>query len=544
MTSSGDDTSGLDGGVKLARSTDRARSDAPSSSGHEAAAAANSADAAKSADAAGVRCLRLGLREGMELLPAGEGCFRLQSFFGSLILKNITPGIREALTALTDGGATVDSLSDTVLEADGGPALARLYYYLDQLGGFCALTHTAMDGETPIATIIATGRGYRFTPRPIEAARLYQLSRFALMRREQDKLLLESPLGHGQVVLHDGRASALMAMLIEPRKAADLAAILPQLEPEAVDGCIQLLLNAEALTGYASGTSMSDEDNDPALLTWATHDLLFHTRSRFGRHTGWFGASFRHAGRIPPAPAVKAKPEGETIVLYRPDMRAVTRTDPPLAAVMEARKSVYQYDLRPITAKQLGEFLYRVARVREQASTIVEGPDGHAVTMEVTGRPYPNGGRSYDLELYLVVDRCDGLDSGLYHYDPLGHRLTRLRQRDEYVEALLHYVTVAARGTQPQLLIVMASRFQRVSWKYDAIAYATTLKHVGVLFQSMYLVATAMGLAPCALGSGDAELFAAAAGTDYRTETSVGEFMLGSAPATLEGQEDDAAIAT
>jgi hypothetical protein len=40
----------------------------------------------------------------------------------------------------------------------------------------------------------------------------------------------------------------------------------------------------------------------------------------------------------------------------------------------------------------------------------------------------------------------------------------------------------------------------------------------------------AMGLAPCALGGGDSDLFARAAGTDYYAETSVGEFLLGSRP--------------
>jgi hypothetical protein len=43
----------------------------------------------------------------------------------------------------------------------------------------------------------------------------------------------------------------------------------------------------------------------------------------------------------------------------------------------------------------------------------------------------------------------------------------------------------------------------------------------------MYLTATAMGLAPCAIGGGDADLFARAAGTDYCAESSVGEFLLG-----------------
>jgi hypothetical protein len=46
----------------------------------------------------------------------------------------------------------------------------------------------------------------------------------------------------------------------------------------------------------------------------------------------------------------------------------------------------------------------------------------------------------------------------------------------------------------------------------------------------MYLVATAMGLAPCALGGGNSDVFAEAAGTDYYAESSVGEFVLGSVP--------------
>jgi hypothetical protein len=44
----------------------------------------------------------------------------------------------------------------------------------------------------------------------------------------------------------------------------------------------------------------------------------------------------------------------------------------------------------------------------------------------------------------------------------------------------------------------------------------------------MYLVATAMNLAPCALGAGDPELFARLIGSDFHEETSVGEFLLGS----------------
>ena len=82
--------------------------------------------------------------------------------------------------------------------------------------------------------------------------------------------------------------------------------------------------------------------------------------------------------------------------------------------------------------------------------------------------------------------------------------------------------------TPPQVLIVIAARVGRLMWKYEGMPYALILKHVGVLYQTMYCVATAMGLAPCALGSGDAVAFTEATGTNPFIECSVGEFMLGS----------------
>jgi oxazoline/thiazoline dehydrogenase len=57
--------------------------------------------------------------------------------------------------------------------------------------------------------------------------------------------------------------------------------------------------------------------------------------------------------------------------------------------------------------------------------------------------------------------------------------------------------------------------------------------------QTMYLVATAMGLAPCALGTGNSDLFATATGTGYLLEPPVGEFLLGSRrpPTVLDGRD-------
>jgi SagB-type dehydrogenase family enzyme len=54
------------------------------------------------------------------------------------------------------------------------------------------------------------------------------------------------------------------------------------------------------------------------------------------------------------------------------------------------------------------------------------------------------------------------------------------------------------------------------------------LKHVGVLYQTFYLVATAMQLAPSAIGAGKSEPFCKVAALNEYEESPVGEFSLGS----------------
>jgi SagB-type dehydrogenase family enzyme len=79
----------------------------------------------------------------------------------------------------------------------------------------------------------------------------------------------------------------------------------------------------------------------------------------------------------------------------------------------------------------------------------------------------------------------------------------------------------------PQILITIAARFNRIAWKYSAIAYSLVLKDVGVLLQTLYLAATEMGLGGCAIGTSNIELFAKMTGQRFHVEGPVGQFALG-----------------
>jgi SagB-type dehydrogenase family enzyme len=191
--------------------------------------------------------------------------------------------------------------------------------------------------------------------------------------------------------------------------------------------------------------------------------------------------------------------------------------------VIENRKSVRAHDpASPITLEQLGELLYRSARIRR----VFGCPDGQ----EAADRPYPSGGSLYELEIYPLITQCAGAPPGLWHYAAADHALDHVADAGPATEALVAAARSAATMTADRSCWLTA-RFGRIMWKYHAMGYALVLKHVGVLYQTIYLVATAMGLAVCGLGGGDAGDFAAASGLDYHAEGSVGELVVGS-PAT------------
>src|SRR5262249_22547852 len=148
------------------------------------------------------------------------------------------------------------------------------------------------------------------------------------------------------------------------------------------------------------------------LETWEFHDMLFHARSRRGRFDAPYGGTYRLADRLAPPPALKPLVTGEVYELHHPDLDRLQQNDPPLALIQARRRSIRDFDTaQPITDQQLGEFLFRVARVtgyREEEIVTPHGP----VRMEFAPRPYPAGGGLYELELYAVIQACADVAPG------------------------------------------------------------------------------------------------------------------------------------
>lgn len=367
------------------------------------------------------------------------------------------------------------------------------------------------DGQ-PLATRIVISAYYR--PSPIQPAGRYSLSRFAYCRASSGGLLLESPRCHAQIRLHDFRGPALLASLAESTSRESSSAV-----PGLSDPARQALINFLAEAGFLVSLDEqgeSAESRDDTLRQWEFHDLLFHSRSRKGRHANPVGGTYRFRDTIDPQPPLKPPMSAAIIPLFQPCLEEIEASDPPFTRVLESRRSLRTTRQTPLTLKQLGELLYRAARVQQ-----LDEAAG------VSRRPSPSGGGLHELELYVAARRCQGLAAGLYHYAPHQHHLEQLDVNPDHVARLIDDAAKAqGAGDKPGVVLLISARFQRVSWKYSGLAYSLILKNVGALLQTLYLVATAMGRAPCALGTGDSDLFARMTGTEYEVEGTVGEFAI------------------
>lgn len=464
----------------------------------------------------------LNLRDGINIKEAPGGGAEFHSETGVWLLKEASPGAVEALVRLASGGATKEELEQTADEADW--FFSNFSHYYEKLSGQGFITWSLEENGQKVARLEVIAPGFELCLPEVDPMMRFILSRFAYSRSLNNKTVIETPLKPVRLVLEGWLGAALWGLLSRPCGLAEISALVPGADPDTVRLLLQLF-HAAGVIREETADGGAPEDQDQVLRQWEFHDLLFHSRIRDGRHDYPMGAAYCFWPEIQPLPACKPTLPGEIIELCRPDLERLKEEDHPFTRVLEERRSVRDYDPEAITLQQLGEFLYRAARVKE----VLPADPEHEHLYEASLRLYPGGGACHGLEIYLTVGECRGLKPGLYYYDPFGHRLTRLCGENRYTRLILsHAENSTGRLCRPQVVINITARFQRLSWKYRCIAYSLILKDVGGLYQTMYLVAAAMGLAPCALGAGHADWLCRAAGLNYLEESPVGEFLLGS----------------
>jgi SagB-type dehydrogenase family enzyme len=163
------------------------------------------------------------------------------------------------------------------------------------------------------------------------------------------------------------------------------------------------------------------------------------------------------------------------------------------------RRSVRSFGATPITLLELSRLLWASAGITNSYIT----PHGQEFY-----RAAPTAGALYPIETYLVANRVEDLDPGLYHYRVAGrdmlerpiaegsHSLEQLRTgdlREQIAAAALDQPFCGRAGA----VFVWTAVFARSVWKYWERAYRYFYLDAGHMAAHLSLAAVAQGLGSC-----------------------------------------------
>lgn len=157
-----------------------------------------------------------------------------------------------------------------------------------------------------------------------------------------------------------------------------------------------------------------------------------------------------------------------------------------LEELLRQRKSTREYSNEPLTKEEVMKLLWA----------------GQGITRPPQYRAAPSAGALYPLELYVVVGNVDGLDAGVYKYNPFANEIKLVKSGD-----IRKSLAVAALS-QPwvgegAIDIVIAAVYERTKVKYGERGERYVHMEAGHAAQNICLQATALGLGLVTVGAFD-----------------------------------------
>ena len=185
----------------------------------------------------------------------------------------------------------------------------------------------------------------------------------------------------------------------------------------------------------------------------------------------------------------KPCPDDATLIdLVAPEDLTVGKM--PLIEAIGRRRSRRKFTEEPLTLEEISFLLWATQGVSKVIG------DGVA-----TLRTVPSGGARHPFETYLLVNRVEGLEPGLYRYLPLDHKLCFLQAYAELVEKVNDTSYWQAWPTSGAVLFVWTVIPYRTEWRYSIISPKIIAQDCGHLCQNLYLASEAIGAGTCAIGA-------------------------------------------
>jgi len=150
------------------------------------------------------------------------------------------------------------------------------------------------------------------------------------------------------------------------------------------------------------------------------------------------------------------------------------------------RRSVRDYSKKPLGLNDLSQLLWAA----------------QGITNRQGDRTAPSAGGFYPLELYVAVGEVDDLATGIYKYQPRGHRLREHATGDARARLAKHAWEQTWVKDAPAI-VVITTVAERVTNEYGEGAVRYVYMEAGHAAQNIHLQAVALDLATVVVGALD-----------------------------------------
>ena len=191
-----------------------------------------------------------------------------------------------------------------------------------------------------------------------------------------------------------------------------------------------------------------------------------------------------------PQPPLEMKPSTPILeVMNLPEPETVALGDLPVREAVDRRRSLRIYTNQPLTLEAASYLLWCTQGVKE----ITPRP--------VTLRTVPSAGARHPLETVLLINRVEGLASGLYWFAASERQLARLETDPSIAERMREACLGQEMVQRSAITFVWIADAYRCTWRYGERGYRYLFLDAGHVCQNLYLAAEAIDCGVCAIGA-------------------------------------------
>ncbi len=175
------------------------------------------------------------------------------------------------------------------------------------------------------------------------------------------------------------------------------------------------------------------------------------------------------------------------VKLPQVDMESLKAAQAPFCEILVQRESVREYS-GTLSLLQLSQILFLSAGIRKTDSN------------GTLYRHYPSAGGLFPIDIFVCVQNVEGVEPGVYCYDPREHGLWHIGARDASEVCLKALTGALSFIGGASCALLLSADLDKTLWKYGGRGLRYVFLDCGHLAQNLSVSAQACGAGTCGIG--------------------------------------------